>query len=398
MSRIEGKRELRQLIEDASGDKDVSDLYEDALHLATVDDLTGIRNRRFFMMRFQEEMERGVRYDTPFGLMFVDIDDFKSINDLHGHLVGDQVLREFSVLLQKELRSVDVIGRYGGDEFAVLLPECDVVPTRLAANRLQELVETHRFTPDHLSITVSIGVASFPKHGNDADLLLENLDKALYQAKKRGKNAVCESEWTDSAPAEKEDVEPVEERVLAAIEEELQELPDVIDVQIVRDEQGKLLFVHLLIHQVDYRHKRELAEWVIECGRENGIDISEEKVSFSLLERTQTLDGNSEARVAIDAISTRIEEDMIEAEVSLSYRGRKYVGGHSGAAGNLSRRRVVGEATLNALQKLLPPEFKLILTSVRRVTIEEAEALVVLVTVLKSGRELRFAETALNES
>ena len=364
MSKIERKRELRQLIEAASGD---NDLYEEALYLATVDDLTGLRNRRYFMMRFQEEIERGVRYNTPFGLMFLDLDDFKSVNDLHGHAVGDQVLCEFSVLLQKELRSVDVISRYGGEEFAVLLPECDVLPAHLAASRLQKLVEAHKFTPSRLSLTVSIAVAAYPRHGNNADLLLENLDKTLYQAKKHGKNMVCESDWTDSELAEKETVEPVQERTWAAMEEELQELPEVIDVQIITDEQGKLL-------------------------------LAEEQVTLSSLERAQALEQNNEARVVLDAISTKREADMIETEVRLDYRGRKHVGRQRGADINPSRMRVVGEATLKALQTVLPPEFKLIVASARRVTIEEAEALVVLVTVLGYDRELRFVGTALNES
>ncbi len=398
MSRIERKRELRQLIEAASGDNDVNDLYEDALYLATVDDLTGLRNRRYFMMRLQEEIERGVRYDTPFGCMFLDLDDFKSVNDLHGHPVGDQVLREFSALLQKQLRSVDVTSRYGGEEFAVLLPECDVLPAYLAASRLQKLVEAHKFTPSQLSLTVSIGVAAYPKHGNNAELLWENLDSALYQAKKQGKNMVCESDWTDSELAEKEIVEPVQEPIWAAMEEELQELPEVISVQMITDEQGKLLLAHLLIHQVDERCNQKLLERVIECGRESGVDISEEQVTLSSLERAQALEQNNEARVALDAISTKREADMIETEVRLDYRGRKHVGRQRGADINPSRMRVVAEATLNALQTVLPPEFKLILTSARRVTIEEAEALVVLVTVLGYDRELRFVGTALNES
>jgi diguanylate cyclase (GGDEF)-like protein len=209
---MEEKRELRQLIEALSGEKnDVNDLYEKALYLATVDDLTGLYNRRYFMMQFQEEIQRGVRFGTPFGLLFLDLDDFKSINDLYGHPLGDQVLRELSILLQKELRSVDVISRYGGEEFAVILPECDVSTARLAASRLRKTVEAQKFTPKQLSLTVSIGVAAFPKHGNQAELLLDNVDKALYQAKKQGKNVVCESDWAEAGLTEKENAEPSEE-------------------------------------------------------------------------------------------------------------------------------------------------------------------------------------------
>ncbi len=208
---MEEKRELRQLIEASPGKNDVNDLYEKALHLATVDDLTGLYNRRYFLMRFQEEIQRGVRFGTPFGLLFLDLDDFKTINDLHGHPLGDQVLREFSILLQKELRSVDVISRYGGEEFAVLLPESDVSAARLAASRLQKTVEAQKFTPKQLSLTVSIGVAAFPRHGNQAELLLNNVDKALFQAKKQGKNVVGVSDWAEAGITEKENAEPSEE-------------------------------------------------------------------------------------------------------------------------------------------------------------------------------------------
>lgn len=205
------KRELRQLIEALSDGKDSNDLYEEALHLATVDDLTGLYNRRYFMMRLHEEIQRGVRFGTSFGLLFLDLDDFKSINDVYGHPLGDQVLREFSILLQKELRSVDVISRYGGEEFAVLLPECDGTTARLAAIRLQKTVEAQNFTSQQLHLTVSIGVAVFPEHGNQAELLLNNVDKALYQAKKQGKNVVCEAEWAEVEITEKGNVKPPEE-------------------------------------------------------------------------------------------------------------------------------------------------------------------------------------------
>ena len=393
VSRIERRRELRQLIEAASGKRDVNDIYKDALHLATIDELTGLHNRRYFMMRLQEEIERGVRYNTPFSLIYLDLDDFKSVNDQHGHPIGDQVLREFSLLLQKELRSVDVVSRYGGEEFAVLLPECDVLPALLAAGRLRELVEAHEFTSSQLSLTVSIGVAAFPKHGNSAELLLDNLDKALLQAKEQGKNMVCESDWTGPDLTEKETVEP-----LAALKEQLQQLPEVVNVQIVRDEQKRLLFVHLLIRQVDDRDNRKLRERVVECGRESGVEISEEQVTLAVLERIQALEQNAEVRVALDTISTKVEMDMIEVEVTLDFRGRKYVGRHRGANRHPLRMRVVGEATLNALQPVSPQEFKLTLIGVRRVTVEETETMVALVTVLKSGREFRFVGTALNEN
>lgn len=187
-------------------------------------------------------------------------------------------------------------------------------------------------------------------------------------------------------------------KIFIEMEEELHRLPGVINIQIARDKQGKLLFIHLLIHQLDDRQKQELLERVIECGRKSGINIFEGQVTLALLGRTQALDQNDEVRAAIDGISVRKEKNMIEAEVRLKYRGIKYTGRHRGVDRNPLRMRVVGEATLNALQEILPPEFNLILISIRKVIIEEAEALVALLVVINAGRELRFVGTALNES
>ena len=179
--------------------------------------------------------------------------------------------------------------------------------------------------------------------------------------------------------------------------DELEELPGVMAAQMIPDEQGNLLCAHLFIHQVDECHKQKLLQRVMECGRERGVRISEEQVTLSSPEATQGVEHNNEARVALAAISTKREGDRIETAVCLDYRGRQYVGRQSGVDVDASRMRVVAEATLSALQEILPPELRLILISVRRVSIEETKALVALVTVLESGRDLRFVGTALNE-
>lgn len=183
--------------------------------------------------------------------------------------------------------------------------------------------------------------------------------------------------------------------IFIELEEELQQLPGVINIQITRDKQGNLLFIHMLIHQVDDRQK--LLERVIECGRKKHINIVKEQVTLALLE-AQELGQNDEVRAAIDGISLRRKKNMVEVEVGLDYRGIKYTGRHSGADRNPLRMRVVGEATLNALQQMLPQEFSLILIDIKKIIIEETEALVSLVVVLHSGKELRFAGVALNES
>ncbi len=186
--------------------------------------------------------------------------------------------------------------------------------------------------------------------------------------------------------------------IFIEMEEDLQRLPGVINVQVARHKQGKPPFIHLLIHQADDGQKQKLLGQVIECSRKSGINILKEQITLASLERTQVVGQNDEVRAAIDGISVKSERNMIEAEVRLSYRGIKYTGRHSGANRNPIRMHVVGEAALNAFQKTLPPEFKLILISIRKVIIEGTEALVALVVVLSPGREFRFVGTALNES
>ena len=164
---------------------------EQMRHLAETDPLTNCFNRRALMEKLEQEMDRAARYATMLTGMMVDIDNFKQINDTHGHLVGDRVLKQLASLLKREQRSVDIVARYGGEEFVVLLPETTSTESRNFAERILRRVATHDFgEPGHpVRVTSSIGIASFPdERVSDGESLLRLADTHLYRAKSDGRN------------------------------------------------------------------------------------------------------------------------------------------------------------------------------------------------------------------
>jgi diguanylate cyclase (GGDEF)-like protein len=166
-------------------------LHERAKRLAITDGLTGIWNRRYFQMQFDQEMERSVRFRRPFTLVLLDIDDFKVINDTYGHQRGDSVLIELAARIKGGIRDIDVVARYGGEEFALILPETDGEGGRSLGEKIRALVATAPFAGGPpINVTVSAGVACFPEHGGDARSIEAAADSAMYFAKSLGKNRV----------------------------------------------------------------------------------------------------------------------------------------------------------------------------------------------------------------
>lgn len=163
--------------------------------LAHLDPLTELLNRRALAARLQAEIERVRRYDAPLALLMLDLDHFKTVNDTHGHLVGDSVLAELGRVLQRGTRSVDIVARYGGEEFMIALPETTYDGALAFAERLRERIEEHPFrsaSQHPVTLTASIGIASFPAPGVDGlDSLLASADAALYRAKREGRNRVA---------------------------------------------------------------------------------------------------------------------------------------------------------------------------------------------------------------
>lgn len=158
--------------------------------LSITDPLTGAFNRRHFMETAERELERSRRYGRPMSILLLDIDFFKKINDVHGHLSGDEALRRFVRTCLGQLRVCDVLGRLGGEEFAVLAPETDAEGAMQAAERLRAAVEQMTVDSDKggFRLTVSIGVCAAVGGACAVDDLLSQADKALYQAKSAGRN------------------------------------------------------------------------------------------------------------------------------------------------------------------------------------------------------------------
>lgn len=155
------------------------------------DHLTGLLNRRYLHERLEEELSRSSRYERRLSLLMVDLDGFKYYNDTYGHLLGDKILKIIAEAIVKSVRSVDLVSRYGGDEFMVILPETDVASAVTIAERLRNDIATTALPARPSSfVTASIGVVCYPEHGTSTEQLLVNVDKALYGAKNRGKNRI----------------------------------------------------------------------------------------------------------------------------------------------------------------------------------------------------------------
>lgn len=171
---------------------DIRYVVERVSLMSQTDELTGLLNMRGFMPLLERETGRAHRYGHPFGLIMVDCDNLKQVNDAHGHAAGNRLL-SFTVQRMREiLRTTDAMARYGGDEFLVLLPETHAEGASLVAERLRAAVESSSLDLNGqlVSASVSIGVASYPGDARDARQLIELADRAMYQSKQRGKNAV----------------------------------------------------------------------------------------------------------------------------------------------------------------------------------------------------------------
>jgi diguanylate cyclase (GGDEF)-like protein len=171
--------------------------YEIARNIAITDELTSLYNRRHFNEVFPREVERAKRYDQPLSLAFVDIDFFKRFNDTYGHSAGDTVLVDVARVLTENSRDIDIIFRYGGEEFVILLPSTSKTGAVVAMNKLRELVsqiDISRFGTQIQRVTISVGIATCPGETSTGDELVIRADKRLYSAKSRGRNQVVADE------------------------------------------------------------------------------------------------------------------------------------------------------------------------------------------------------------
>jgi diguanylate cyclase (GGDEF)-like protein len=184
---------LLKLVDQAALAIERSYLYQKMSDLATTDDLTHLYNFRYLDEVLEIEIRRCQRYHSTVSLIFLDMDHFKLVNDQHGHLMGSQVLIEVSKLLIKSLRDVDIIARYGGDEFVVILPETNVETANRIAHRVRNAIRGHEFLKKEgliVHLSASFGIAGFPEHAKNKTDLLRLADQAMYKAKVMGRDKI----------------------------------------------------------------------------------------------------------------------------------------------------------------------------------------------------------------
>lgn len=169
-------------------------LYERVQELSWFDGLTGLYLNRYFSKLVEDEFKRAIKSNEPLTFLMLDTDSFKKYNDKYGHLVGDIILKNIANIIKNNAREFDIVGRYGGDEFIIVLSSADKKQAFYIAQRIKNEVEEYRLNIENIhekiKVSVSIGISSYPEDGNDAKMLIDKADFALYRSKKIGKNVV----------------------------------------------------------------------------------------------------------------------------------------------------------------------------------------------------------------
>ena len=183
---------LKLLSENVSKILGWMDIHHQLNRSASRDGLTGLLNHKTFLNRFTKEIDRSSRFGEQLGLIFFDIDKFKSVNDTYGHLYGDYVLEEVSRIISKNVRSIDIVGRYGGEEFAVLLVNTDINACKPLAEKIVKKIAKKTYLKDGIAVnlTISAGMSGFPLHSDNIESLIAKADKAMYATKGNGGNGV----------------------------------------------------------------------------------------------------------------------------------------------------------------------------------------------------------------
>ncbi|UCD77865.1 MAG: GGDEF domain-containing response regulator, partial [Desulfobacterales bacterium] len=186
-------RIITNTLDKAQLHREVEQAQKKLAELSTRDELTGLYNRRFFDEALEREIARARRYGSDLVLCMLDLDHFKKVNDTYGHAAGDSVLSEVSKMLKNCIRKSDFVGRYGGEEFAILLPNTGPEQARIVSEKFRRMVAGHHFghNGSRFQLTVSLGIAAYNRISDpSSDQLVEFADQALYRAKREGRNRV----------------------------------------------------------------------------------------------------------------------------------------------------------------------------------------------------------------
>ena len=212
-ARVRSMLRIKRLQEDLeSRERELEDMNDRLRRVSQTDGLTGLDNRRYLEERLHEMFEHSLRLHEPLSVVMCDIDHFKSVNDTYGHLAGDAILRQFADLIKEQAREIDRVGRYGGEEFLIILPGTVLDAAVTFAERVRERIEAHEFAyeDERIKRTVSCGVAAWPHPLiSSRDQLIRSADDALYVAKERGRNRVVRFDSEEfnahAKPAERAD-------------------------------------------------------------------------------------------------------------------------------------------------------------------------------------------------
>lgn len=182
----------RSIFKFLSGNNIENAYHEEIYRLTTIDGLTQVFNKRYFLETLEREMGRAQRYRRELSLIMFDIDRFKKINDTYGHLAGDHVLKHLALVIKSRIRREDILSRYGGEEFAIILPEIDSANATQFAEKIRLLVEkaVFKFEDTEIPVTISIGVTCYTPDVEDVNAFIKIADERLYEAKMSGRNRV----------------------------------------------------------------------------------------------------------------------------------------------------------------------------------------------------------------